>query len=150
MTDPATQSPMTARVQRTYEHPARDVFDAWTNPEVMKRWWHAEPGWETPHAEADLRLGGKIRVVMRTPDGKEYGGSGEYTEIRPGERLAFTWTWDDDPDRQTLIELDFTEREGATRVVLTHSGLRDEESRDSHIDGWTNCMENLARKGLPA
>jgi uncharacterized protein YndB with AHSA1/START domain len=149
MTDPATQSPTTLRIERAYEHPAQAVFDAWTNPEVMRRWWHAEPNWDTPHAEADLRLGGKIRVVMRTPDGKEFGGSGEYTEIRPPERLAFTWTWDDDPEgRQSLIEVDFTEQGGATTVALTHSGLRDEESRDSHIEGWENCLENLALKGL--
>jgi uncharacterized protein YndB with AHSA1/START domain len=149
MTDPATQSPTTLRIERTYQHPAQAVFDAWTNPEVMRRWWHAEADWDTPHAEADVRPGGRVRVVMRTPEGKEYGGGGEYTEIQPPERLAFTWAWDDDPPgQQSLIQLDFAEQDGATTVVLTHSGLRDEGSKESHLVGWQKCLENLASKGL--
>ena len=50
---------------------AEDVFDAWTSPEVMRRWLHCAPDWETPVAEVDLRVGGKVRVVMRRPDGTE-------------------------------------------------------------------------------
>jgi uncharacterized protein YndB with AHSA1/START domain len=53
------------RIERTFDAPAEAVFDAWTRPEVMRRWWHAGPDWETPEAEVDLRVGGKVRVVMR-------------------------------------------------------------------------------------
>jgi uncharacterized protein YndB with AHSA1/START domain len=62
--------PTALRVQRTFNAPARDVFDALVNPEVMRRWWHAGEDWETPHAEADPRPGGRFRVVMRRPDGR--------------------------------------------------------------------------------
>jgi uncharacterized protein YndB with AHSA1/START domain len=72
MTESTQQTP-TALVERSYDAPAQDVFDAWANPEVMKRFWHAGPDWETPVAEADLRVGGRMRITMRTPDGKEYG-----------------------------------------------------------------------------
>jgi uncharacterized protein YndB with AHSA1/START domain len=135
----------TLRIERTFQAPAQAVFDAWTNEEVMRRWFHGEHDWETPEAQVDLRLGGTVRVVMRDPHkDTEHGGGGHYTEIDPPTRLAFTWTWDDDT-RQTLIELDFEETEGTTTVRLTHSSLRDEESVLSHRDGWTKCLDNLER-----
>jgi uncharacterized protein YndB with AHSA1/START domain len=133
------------RIERTYEAPAAAVFDAWTSAEVMRRWFHGQPGWETPVAEVDLRLGGDVRVVMRDPEtGKEAGGGGHYTEIEPPRRLAFTWAWDHDEERQTLLELDFSEAEGKTTVVLTHTGLRDLESVRDHEEGWNVCFDELA------
>ena len=54
------------RIERTFEAPAEAVFDAWTSAEVMRRWFHAGPDWETPQAEVDPRVGGRIRVEMRT------------------------------------------------------------------------------------
>jgi uncharacterized protein YndB with AHSA1/START domain len=82
----------------------------------------------------------------RDPDkDAEYGGGGHYTEIDPPNRLAFTWTWDNDETRQTLVETDFEEAEGVTRVRFTHSGLRDKESVRSHEGGWTACFDNVER-----
>lgn len=134
----------TLHIERTFRAPAERVFDAWTSEEVLRRWFHAEHDWETPEAQVDLRVGGAVRVVMRDPDKDvEHGGGGHYTEIDPPNRLAFTWTWDDEEQRQTLIELDFEETEGVTTVRFTHSGLRDEESVRSHEEGWTNCFDNL-------
>ena len=134
-------------MERTYEAPAQSVFDAWTSEEVMRRWWHAGPDWETPEATVDLRVGGVLRVVMRNPhEDVEYGGGGEYTEVDPPARLAFTWTWDNDPEgTRQLIEIDFEETDGATKVSFTHRGLRDEEARVAHEDGWSGAFENLAR-----
>lgn len=140
----ATVSGETLRIERTYEAPATAVFDAWTNEEVVRRWFHGHPDWDTPLAEVDLRLGGAVRVVMRNPaTGEEHGGGGHYTEIDPPRRLAFTWVWDRD-ERQTMLEVDFSEDAGRTTVVLTHRGLRDLESVRDHEDGWTVCLEELA------
>lgn len=130
------------RIERTFAAPAQAVFEAWTSVKVLRRWWHAEHDWETPIAEVDLRVGGMIRLVMRNPvDGTEYGGSGSFTVIAPPRQLAFTWSWDDVPGRQ-LIELELTEHDGATTVVLTHSGIAD-EGRGEMIEGWQNSFDNL-------
>jgi uncharacterized protein YndB with AHSA1/START domain len=137
---------MTLRIERTFQAPAQRVFEAWTSEEVLRRWFHARGHWETSEAGVDLRLGGAVRVVMRdTNEGRDIGGGGTYTEIDPPTRLAFTWTWDDDSDRETLIELDFLEAEGRTTVLLTHSALADEEAVRNHEDGWSQCLENLGR-----
>ena len=137
----------TLNIERTFQTPAQAVFDAWTSEEVLRRWFYGQPGWETPEAEVDLRLDGAVRIVMRNPqDGTEHGGGGRYTEIDPPTRLAFTWTWDRDEEaRETLIELDFEEVDGATKVRFTHSNLRDEESVRNHEEGWGVCFDNLER-----
>ena len=135
----------TLHIERTFQAPAEAVFDAWTSEEVLLRWWHTEHAFETSEAHVDLRVGGAVRVVMRDPvKDEEHGGGGTYTEIDPPHRLAFTWTWDGDT-RQTLIEVDFQETDGATRVSFTHSRLWDEEAVRAHEDGWTKLFGNLER-----
>jgi uncharacterized protein YndB with AHSA1/START domain len=135
----------TLLLERAFQAPAQAVFDAWTSEEVMRRWFHGRYDWETPEAQVDLRIGGAVRVVMRDPEkGDEHGGGGTYTEIDPPNRLAFTWSWDEEP-RETLIELDFEEAEGVTTVRFKHSNLRDEESARSHKEGWTTCFDNLEK-----
>jgi uncharacterized protein YndB with AHSA1/START domain len=135
----------TLRIERTFQAPAQAVFDAWTSEEVLRRWFYGQPGWETPLAEVDLRVGGAVRVVMRNPaDGVEHGGGGRYTEVDPPARLAFTWSWDGD-DVESLVEIEFEEAERTTTVRFTHSGLPDEASVRNHEEGWTVCLENLER-----
>ena len=135
----------TLRITRTFQAPAEAVFDAWTSEEVIRRWWQAEVGWETSEAEVDLRVGGRVRVVMRDPvKDAEYGGGGFYTEVERPARLAFTWIWDGDT-RRTLIELEFEETGGVTTVNFAHSGLWDEEAVRSHERGWGRIFDNLER-----
>jgi len=133
----------TIRIERTFRAGVEAVFDAWTNVEVLRRWWHPERDWETPHAELDLRVGGAIRIVARNPhEGQDYGGRGEFTEIDPPRRLAYTWTWDDDPSTQQLVEVDFTGHGDSTTVVFTNSGIP-AQAKDDHVMGWQNSFDNL-------
>jgi uncharacterized protein YndB with AHSA1/START domain len=133
-------------IERTFAAPATAVFDAFTDEDVMRRWWHARSDWTTSEASVDLRVGGAVRVVMREPDGEPHGGGGHYTAVERPHRLAFTWIWDnDDEDRETLIEIAFVESDGATAVTFTHSNLRDEASARSHEGGWGRCFDNLER-----
>ena len=139
------------RVERTFNAPAQAVFDAWTSPEVMRRWWHAGPDWETPVAEVDVRVGGGFRITMSRPDGQRHTGTGEYTVVEPPRLLAFTWTWEGEESSlgaNTLVEVEFHESAGATTVVLSHSGLAGEENTRSHTEGWEEVLDNLANKVL--
>jgi uncharacterized protein YndB with AHSA1/START domain len=134
------------RIERTFDAPIEDVFEAWTSEQVLRRWMHANPDWETPTAEVDLRVGGRVRVVMRDPaDGAEYGAVGEYTVIEPPHRLAFTWVWDNDPDNPQMIELEFSEHDGATTVLMINSGIPTDQRRRDQQSGWHRCYDNLDR-----
>ena len=148
MTDPEHRDPTAIRIERTYAAPAIEVFEAWTSAELLRRWYPPGADWETPVAEVDLRVGGRLRLVMRSPDGEEFGGGGGYREITPPTRLVFTWSWDrsDVGEGVQLVEVDFTEHtDGTTTVVMTNRGLADERSRESHREGWEGSFDNLAR-----
>ena len=97
------------RIERTFAASAEAVFDAWTSPEVMRRWFHCEPDWTTPVAEVDLRVGGAVRVAMRRPDGTGRGAGSSTRVIERPRRLVMTWTFDDSPGNEQLMELSFTE-----------------------------------------
>ncbi len=138
--------PRVLRIARTFDAPVAQVFDAWTSEEVLRRWLHGMPGWETPTAEVDLRVGGTIRIVMRDPaDGTEAGATGEYRVVDPPRRLVFTWVWDDQPDRPQLIELELSERDGRTTVSMTNSAIPTDGRLESQERGWQVCYDNLER-----
>jgi uncharacterized protein YndB with AHSA1/START domain len=135
----------TLRIERTFAAPAEEVFDAWTSPEVMRRWFHCEPDWDTPEAEVDLRVGGKIRVVMRRPDGSEIHAHGAFILIERAHRLVMTWTFSDDPANEQLLELSFMESAGATTVRLTNSRISTDDRREGQTKGWHGCLDELDR-----
>jgi uncharacterized protein YndB with AHSA1/START domain len=133
------------RIERTFAASAEEVFDAWTSAEVMRRWFHPAPEWDTQQAEVDLRVGGKVRVVMRRPDGGEVEAQGEYTLIERPHRLMMSWTFDDHPANEQLIELSFSESEGSTTVLMVNSGISSAERRDGQDEGWRGCLDELER-----
>jgi uncharacterized protein YndB with AHSA1/START domain len=137
------ESGYVVRIERTFAAAAEDVFDAWTSPEVMRRWFHCAPDWDTPEAEVDLRVGGKVRVVMRKPDGTEVEARGEYTLIDRPHRLVMSWTFHDETSNEQLIELTFSESEGSTTVVLVNSRISTDERRRAQDWGWNGCLDQL-------
>lgn len=133
------------RIERTFTAAAEEVFDAWTSPEVMRRWFHCEADWQTPEAEVDLRPGGEIRVVMRRPDGTKAEARGEFSVIDRPRRLVMIWTFNDEPSNEQLLELSFSESQGSTTVLLLNSGISTDKRRDGQDWGWRGCLDQLER-----
>jgi uncharacterized protein YndB with AHSA1/START domain len=122
-------------ITREFDAPKHLVYEAYTTPELVKRWWHANRG-EATIAEIDLRVGGKWRYVMVTEDGLEVGFHGEYREIVPNERIVSTEVYEGIPDAEahaTLNTLTLTEVNGRTtlEILVQHTS---KEDRDAHID----------------
>jgi uncharacterized protein YndB with AHSA1/START domain len=119
-------------ITREFNAPRHLVWKAWTTPELVKRWWHANRG-EVTVAEIDLRVGGTWRYVSLTPDGVEVAFHGEYLEIVPDERLVSTEVYEGFPDAQAIDTLTLTEANGRTTltVLVQHSS---KEHRDAHIE----------------
>jgi uncharacterized protein YndB with AHSA1/START domain len=84
-------------IEREFAAPRHLVFEAWTTPELVGRWWSADMG-ETTHTEIDLRVGGTWRYVMVTHDGFEVAFHGEYREIVTNERIVSTEAYEGLPD----------------------------------------------------
>ena len=133
------------RLKRTFAAPRETVFRAWTEPEELVKWWGPK-GFTVPICEMEVRPGGGYRTCMRSPDGDEYCVRGIYREVRPPERLAFTWAWEegDMKDVETLVTVEFHDLGGATELVLTHEGFPDAKARDLHNQGWSGSLDCLA------
>lgn len=140
------------RLTRRFAAPRERVFDAWTDPRLLRRWWAALQGWETSRAEVDLRPRGRYVLSMRDDaSGAIHTVAGEYVEVRRPERLSYTWTWEGEPQEmrgseRTLVLVEFAEDGGGTRVDLTHRGFADGHIRDLHGEGWAGCLDKLERR----
>ena len=125
-------------IAREFDAPKHLVFKAWTTPELVKRWWHANRG-EMTVVEIDLRVGGKWRYVMVADDGFEVGFHGEYREIVPNERIVSTEIYEGLPEGvseeegATVNTATFTEADGRTTVTLLVQATS-KVSRDAIID----------------
>jgi uncharacterized protein YndB with AHSA1/START domain len=125
------------------------VFAAWTDPAVLRRWWAAHPDWDSPAAEADARPGGRYRLSMTdTSSGETRTVAGEYTVVERPRRLVYTWRWEGMP-AETVVTVEFHAEGDGTRVELHQAGFPDAHDRDMHADGWTGCLDNLARRVFP-
>lgn len=145
----ATMAPLpeVLELKRTFAAPREKVFEAWTNPKMMARWF----GRGTPEQplteilEADVRIGGRYCAVVRYQD-KVYKLVGIYREVNPSTRLAFTWHWEEADFRDSLVTAEFRALGSSnfTEVTLRHS-LLPENQRADHRQGWTMCFEMLDR-----
>jgi uncharacterized protein YndB with AHSA1/START domain len=136
-------------ITREFDAPRHLVWKAWTTPELVKRWWHANRG-EMTVCEIDLRFGGRWRYVMVAAGGLEVGFHGEFREIVPNERLVSTEVYEGIPDAEEHAAVDIltlTELDGRTTLtVLVEHPTK--EGRDAHInsgmeDGMQDAMDLL-------
>jgi uncharacterized protein YndB with AHSA1/START domain len=119
-------------ITREFDAPKHLVYEAWTTPEHVKRWWHAKRG-EVTIAEIDLRVGGKWRYAMVTEDGFEVAFHGEFREIVPNERIVSTEVYEGMPDAEAVNTLTLAEVDGRTTltILVQHTS---KEHRDAHIE----------------
>jgi uncharacterized protein YndB with AHSA1/START domain len=134
------------KIVREFHASRHLVFKAWTTPELIKRWWHANRGTATL-AEVDLRVGGKWRWVMVTPDGLEVAFHGEYRELTPNERIVYTEVFEGAPDGEALNTLTLTESGGLTTAIMLMQ-LKSREDRDTILatgmeDGLQDALDLL-------
>jgi uncharacterized protein YndB with AHSA1/START domain len=110
-------------ITREFDAPRRLVWQAWTTPELVKRWWNARRG-EVTLAEIDLRVGGTWRFVMVADDGSEVAFHGEFREIVPTERIVSTEVYEGLPDgldpeeHASVNTITFDERDGRTTLAI--------------------------------
>jgi uncharacterized protein YndB with AHSA1/START domain len=133
-------------ITREFDAPAHLVYEAYTTPEHIRRWWHAKCG-EMTVADVDLRVGGGWRYAMVTPDGSEVGFHGEFREIVPNERIVSTEVFEGMPGAEALDTVTFAEVDGRTTltILVQHT---DKAGRDAHIesgmeDGLQNALDLL-------
>ena len=118
-------------ISRSFDAPAELVFDAWTTPELVKRWWAGDRGVVTD-AQIDLRVGGRWRWAMTTNGGFEVAFRGEYREIHRPHRLVRTEVFELFPDDEAIGTLTFEEADGVTTLKIL-ARYPSQEHRDAAI-----------------
>jgi uncharacterized protein YndB with AHSA1/START domain len=156
---PATAKLVDIVVTRTFDAPRELVFEAWTDPAHLMRWFSPN-GATTPHASVDFRVGGEFRFCMRFPDGREAWAKGVYTELVKPERIVYKPYFTDadgtivsprqygiDADRPSaaLVTVTFEDLGGKTKLTLRHSVPEFFPARDQMRDGWTQMFEKLGK-----
>ena len=135
-------------VERTFPATPEKLFDAWTRPDILVRWWGPE-GMTIPEHSIELREGGKWHTTMRNADGGEVFVSGVYKTIDRPKTLAFTWAWrqpDGSRGEETVVTVTFQAVKGGTRLKLDQRSFAEVSNRDNHGMGWNsslNCLEKL-------
>jgi uncharacterized protein YndB with AHSA1/START domain len=120
------------------------VYRALTDPAQLRRWWGPR-GFTVTSLEFRPRVGDAYRIAMQPPDGDLFHLCGEFTEVDPPGRLAFTFRWDPPhaDDRQTLATLSLDDRGAQTGLRLVHGEFATAEREALHRAGWTDSLDQL-------
>jgi uncharacterized protein YndB with AHSA1/START domain len=146
------------QIRRTFAAPREKVFAAWTEREQLEKWMCRDVAAHViTHHVQDIRTGGRYLMEIRDPaKGETYWGQGEYLEVKPPEKIVFSWSWTkQEPDGsrtklnpespETQVTVEFFARGDSTEVVLTQAGFFSEKDRQEHDSGWNGCFDVLAR-----
>ncbi|HXV57285.1 MAG TPA: SRPBCC family protein [Gaiellaceae bacterium] len=136
-------------ITREFDAPRHLVYRAWTEPELIRRWWHAKRG-EVTAVEVDLRPGGRWRYAMVADGGLEVGFHGEYREVVPNEKIVSTEAYEGIPDpdaNATLNTVTFEEADGRTTVTILvqapSKDVRDAIIASGMEDGLQDALDLL-------
>jgi uncharacterized protein YndB with AHSA1/START domain len=134
-------------IRRCFRSPRDAVFRAWTQPDALKRWW-CPSGWVPEAIALDVRAGGVYRIGMRHPESdRRVAVAGRFLEVRPPERLKFTWRWEGafPATPETIVTIEFREFAGGTELTLRHENFVDPSLGHQHRSGWVMACERLDR-----
>lgn len=133
------------RVTRRLKASRQRVYRAWTEPELMMKWF-AEADYDMTIVALDLRVGGRYRFEGEH-DGHPWALEGEFLEVRPAERLVYTWKWETDKNLggpgDTVVTVDFRDAGSDTELVVTQDGFTNEIAWREHSNGWVGCLDRL-------
>jgi uncharacterized protein YndB with AHSA1/START domain len=138
---------------RVIRAPRARVYEAWTNPEIIKQWF-GPVGMYCPNATSDTRVGGAYTLeaqptseaIAADPGCANRGGvtTGKYTKVVPNELLQFTWDPSWNPGELSLVTVSLKDADGGTEITILHENFPTEQSRDAHNRGWASVLDKFA------
>jgi len=144
--DSTFEAGRTLVITRTFRAPRALVWNAWTDPKLLLKWFGPRHHMATK-IEGDFRIGGTFRRCLAATDGSgDVWLGGAYREIVPMERLVFTFQWDgaqETPTNEMLVTLTFEDDGADTKMTLQQTKLRDIDQRDAHNEGWSSSFDRL-------
>lgn len=144
-------------IKRTFNAPVEEVWDAWTNPDVLKDWW-SPAGMRNAHLSVELTEGGRFRYCFKDKGSKEYWGRGEYKTINPPHYLAYIDSFTDAQGNDVapshygmpgdelllgLVEVELTGQEENTHLIITMDNPYEESMTADMETGWNSMLDKL-------
>jgi len=135
------------RTTRTFAVPRARLFEAWTKPDELKKWWQLGHGWKLTIAEIDLKVGGRYKIGLNSTKGNtKHLVTGTYQEVSVPEKLVYTWTSENhERGEQSLVTVEFHDKGGSTELVLTHDLLVNKQEHETTYEGWLMVLDGLRR-----
>jgi len=140
----APQDETTLELRRVFDASPAAVFDAWLTREQFQA-WIGPAGMDCEVPVLEPQVGGRYEITMRLANGQVIPVSGVFKTIERPRRLVFSWGWNGDPARQSVVSLDFIARGARTELVLRQEGLGTVANRDDHGRGWSSALNKLER-----
>lgn len=132
------------RLSRVISASPDRVFDLWTRPEELKKWWGPD-NVRCISAEVDLRVGGLYRIGNEMPDRTVVWISGRFQRIERPTLLQFSWSAEPGSKIAECVTVGFARHERGTLLTVVHSRIASQVLRDSHRQGWIGCLDGLDR-----
>jgi len=136
---------LSLNLKRFFPVAPEKVWRAWTDPAALGQWFRPEASFTVPLAEADVRVGGRFRVLMVNAQGEEFDLNGIYREVESARKLVMTWGWKNQSEHESLVTVTFLPQDGGTQLELRHDQYRDFENEPSHEQGWNGAFDKLER-----
>lgn len=145
-------------ITRFFDAPRALVWQAWTDPQHLMRWWGPEH-FTSPSCTLDLRVGGKFLFCMQAPDGQKFWSTGVYQEVVAPERIVYTDSFADEQGNAVpasyygmgedipftmTVTVTFEDIAGKTKMTLRHEGIPAGEMSEMTAQGWNGSFDKLA------
>ncbi len=138
------QDKVALTVSKNLNASVADVWNAWTNPEEIAKWWLPEGFSESAPSEVDLRVGGEFKLHMQPPEGDAFYAHGIFKEIVPNSKIKSTWLWSTS-DEKTELTIEFNEVGDGTEIVILHEFLADEEEKNKQTVGCVGMIDRIVK-----
>ena len=129
-------------IEKIYKISVEKIWDAWTKPSLIMKWFGSDPDGKVLIAELDVRPGGKFEITFQDSDLTEHTCSGIYGEVKPLTKLTFSWQWKSEPGVESFIILLLTPDGKSTRMQFEHKNLGSNSKHD-YAKGWQNTFSRL-------
>lgn len=137
--------PASLTIEREYDASPEEVWQAWTDPQALTRWFGPGETTDVVQTNLDVRVGGSYRIAFITDDGERHDVSGIYREVQRPQKLVFSWAWRSTPERESLVTILITPAGAGTHLVFRHDQFFDQVARDNHERGWSGAFAKLDR-----
>ncbi|HEY5749505.1 MAG TPA: SRPBCC domain-containing protein [Chryseolinea sp.] len=131
-------------LETTFNSPVEKIWEAWTNPNLIMKWFGSDPKGKGLSAKLDVRLGGYFEITFQDSDLTEHTCSGIYDQVQVLNKLTFSWRWKSEPGVESFVVLSLTPEGKSTRMQFLHKNLSSGSKHD-YAKGWQNTFSKLER-----